>query len=446
MRRKLLNMGVAGTLVLGLMAGSAWAGEVDLLVQKLVEKGVLTAGEGQELITQTREEIKAKNAKGTNEEIPQWVENIKIKGDTRVRFEAIKDKGVHDLTHERLRVRLGVESKVNDQMKVGIGIATGKPSDPRSRNISLGNSTDSYNGTDNYAGSAKNIELDYAFAEYTPIRWATITAGKFQNPVWSPWDMIWKGDITPEGAALKLNYNLSPSLNVFMNDMAFILRNPDSGTKGRQNSAMYALQPGVSWNMTDNINLKSALAYYMFQGIQGQPRLGYSVGGNTANQACNQGATGSATCYNYNYDSVSPSAELGFKNPFGETIGAYIPYASIFGDYIYNVSSKHSNTGRGGFDTGVKLGYEKVADAGQYTLKLATSKIGANAWLDAFTDSDRYKKGYTNTQSYEGILEYGLGKNTSLVFDYYYSYQLDKQAAGGRQPEQLYQVDWNLKF
>ncbi|MBF0619198.1 MAG: putative porin [Candidatus Omnitrophica bacterium] len=451
MFRKLGMIMAVGFAALCVSAGVSIAGETDLLVQKLVEKGVLSPNEAQILLDETKQDVARQNAKGTNDAIPQWVQNIKVKGDTRLRFESIRDKGVKDLTHERLRVRLGVESKVNDQMKVGIGLATGKPSDPRSRNISLGNGTDAYGttgstGPDNTAASAKNFELDYAYAEYTPVKWATIIGGKFQNPLWSPWDMIWKGDITPEGAAVKLNYNLFPGFNVFMNDLAFVLRNPDSGIKGRQNAAMFASQIGSSWDIANSINLKSALTYYKFEGIQGQPRFSYSVGGNTATLSCTQGATASSTCYNYNYDALSPSAEIGFKNPFGESVGAFIPYAAVFGDYIYNVSGKHSSTGRGGFDTGVKLGYEKVADKNQYTLKLATSKIGANAWLDAFTDSDRYKKGYTNTQSYEGILEYGLGKSTSLSLDYYYSFQLDKQSSGNRMPEQLYQIDWNLKF
>ncbi|MBF0485716.1 MAG: putative porin [Candidatus Omnitrophica bacterium] len=450
MFQKLVAMMIAVCVVVGFSAGVSSAGETDLLVQKLVEKGVLSAGEAQELLTQTKEEIKKQNSMGTNELIPTWVQNTKIKGDVRVRFEDIKDKAAKDLTHERLRVRLGLESKINDQMKIGIGMATGKPSDPRSRNISLGNSTDSYNGTDNYAASAKNIQLDYAYADYTPFQYATITAGKFQNPIWSPWDMIWKGDITPEGAALKLNYPVASNLQLFMNNMAFILRNPDSAIKGVQNESLYAFQPGVSWDVTSNINLKSALTYYRFLNLKDQPRIAYSTAvanaTNSTYSGCNQGAAASTACYTYNYDSLSPSAEIGFKNPFGESIGSVIPYASIFGDYIYNISHSHPTDGRGGFDAGVKLGYQQVSDKAQWQLKLATSKLGRDSWVDAFSDSDRYKKGSTNTQSYESILEYGLGKNTSLVVDYYYSFLLNKSASAGRAPENLLQIDWNLKF
>jgi hypothetical protein len=123
-----------------------------------------------------------------------------------------------------------------------------------------------------------------------------------------------------------------------------------------------------------------------------------------------------------------------------------LPYAAIFGDYIKNLSAESGLTSISGYDYGVKFGYEKVADANQWTMKLATSKLGKDAWVSAFTDSDRYQKGKTDSQSYESILEYGLGKNSSLVFDYYYSFALLKQTVGGRLPEQVLQVDWNVKF
>ena len=422
---------------------AAFAGETDVLIHKLVEKGVLTPNEAQILMDETKQDVAKQNAKGTNEAIPSWVQTIKIKGDTRVRFEGIKDKQATSgsstkyLTHERLRVRLGMEAKPNDLMKVGIGIATGKANDPRSRNITLGNSTDATtNGTtatgpDYTPGSGKNILLDYAYAQYTPVKFATITAGKFQNPMWSPWDMIWKGDITPEGAAVQLNYPVNSDLSLFMNTLGFALRNPDAA--GAKNTGMYAVQPGVVWNITPTITMKSALAYYAFNNLRGNPKFSYSKGGN---RLCDSSAN-----YCNNYDSIQPSAELGFQNPFGEIL----PYVSIFGDYIKNMSAHHL-TSTSGYDAGVKFGYEKVADWKQWQVRGAVSKLGKDAWVDAFTDSDRYQKGKTDTISYEGILEFGLGKNSSLVVDYYYSQMLLQQAVGGRLPEKLIQVDWNLKF
>ncbi len=428
MVKKWGTMLALGFVVLGVVASTANAGETDLLIQRLVEKGVLTTNEAQILMDETKQDVAKQNAKGTNEAIPTWIQTTKIKGDTRVRFESLKSKGAKYVNQERLRVRLGVETKVNDQVKVGIGIATGKSTDPRSRNVTLGSSGQDTN-SDNDPASPKNIVLDYAFAEYSPAPYATFTAGKFQNPMWNPWDMIWKGDITPEGAALKLNYNVTPDLSVFMNNMFFALRNP--GSAGSKNSSLIGLQPGLSWDVTNDVNMKSGLAYYAFTGLKGATKFTYSKGDNTVSNGT----------YVYSYDALNPSMEIGFKNLLGEAI----PYVAVFGDYIYNVSVPKNVTGRGGFDAGVKFGYEKVSDKRQWQMKLATSKLGRNAWIDAFTDSDRYGKGRSNTQSYEGILEYGLGKNTSLGLDFYHSFLLSKGSMG-RAPENLLQVDWNLKF
>ncbi len=420
--------------------GLASAGETDVLVQKLVEKGVLTPYEAQIVLDETKQEVAKQNAKGTNDAIPTWIQTTKIKGDFRTRYEHRENKGSPStrLSRERIRVRLGLESKINDQTKVGIGMATGRPGDPRSRNITLGSS--GYEAAnENTPASGKSILLDYAFAQYKPVDFATLTAGKFQNPLWQPNDMIWKGDITPEGLAANVSFSPFQGFDLFMNDMVFVMRNTETATVSSTNNDsinMAALQPGFNWAVSDSINLKGAASYYLFQNIEGSTVQAKSSGTNSK--------AVDGTSYKYGYDSVSPSLEMGVKNPFGETMGAYIPYAAVFGDYIYNVDSHHPNTGRGGFDSGVRIGYEKVSDKNQWQSKFVYSKLGRDAWLDAFTDSDRYQ-GKTNTRSYEAAIEYGIGKNSSIALDYYYSTLLSKTSLG-RTPEQLIQVDWNLKF
>jgi polyhydroxyalkanoate synthesis regulator phasin len=420
MVKKLLNMGVVGVLVLGLMAGSAWAGEVDLLVQKLVEKGILTAGEGQELITQTKEEIKAQRAAAKDETLPTWLQTTKIKGDFRLRHETAMNKGQVNENRERIRVRLGVETKPNDQTLVGIGIATGN-TDPRSTNITLGQGTDN-----NAPGSFKNLTLDYAFGQYTPVNWLTLTGGKFKNPLWQPNDLIWDTDVNPEGAVVQMNKKLSPKLSVFTNNMAFILS--DTRTAKVSEAVMFASQPGFEYAFTDNMKLKGAAAYYSFSNVKDKAKF--------SKWATNT-LTGSN--YKYNYNSINPSAELSFKEP----LGGLVPYFAVFGDYVQNLSKGVEK--KSGFDYGIKFGYEKVSDWAQWQGKLSYDKLGRDAFLDIFPDSDRYS-GKTNMQSYEAILEYGLGKNSSLGLDYYYSQDLADNATGGHLPEQVVQVDWNLKF
>ncbi|RKX17023.1 MAG: hypothetical protein DRP51_11545, partial [Candidatus Zixiibacteriota bacterium] len=85
-----------------------------------------------------------------------WWENVKVKGDFRYRHEMI-NKEDKDVRHRnRIRARLAVEAKVNDEMKTVIQLATGSE-DPASTNQTLDN-----------AFTTKNIGLDLAYFEYKP--------------------------------------------------------------------------------------------------------------------------------------------------------------------------------------------------------------------------------------------------------------------------------------
>ncbi|HNX82241.1 MAG TPA: putative porin, partial [Candidatus Omnitrophota bacterium] len=370
----------------------AFAGEIDLLLNKLVEKGVLSAGEAQAIATETKEQIKSEIAQAKSETLPQWLQQVKLKGDMRLRYEWDKDKTLQDQSRARIRARLGVESKINNQLKMGVGIATGTTGDPRSRNITLGNSSSA-----NTPGSSKDIVLDYAYGQWTPNKYLSIIGGKFQNNLWQPHDVFWKGDITPDGAGVNLAYQFNQKLNFFMNNLMFVLKN-DSRTD--KQPFMAALQPGFTYAITDTMNLKSALTYYKFQSVKAAQKFSYSKSGSSPYLLSGNTLIGGR--YAYNYDAIQPSVELSFIEPFQ----GLVPYASVFGDYMRNVSGLENKTGLGGFDAGVKFGYEKVSDWKQWQTKLVYSKLGRDSWLDIFTDSDRYG-GTTNSKAFEGVFEFG---------------------------------------
>jgi polyhydroxyalkanoate synthesis regulator phasin len=402
--------------------------DVDRLLDLLVKKGVLT----QDDATTFRAELAVKKQEEKQPaSVPEWLENVKIKGDVRVRYQWEKNKGEQDNSRARIRARLGVEGKVNNKLKAGIGIATGQAGDPRSRDITLGNSSSA-----NTPGAGKDIILDYAYAQYTPLSWLALTAGKFQNNLWQPHDVFWKGDITPEGAGINLTSKFTSKLYFFVNELFFILKN-DSRTDNRP--FLNALQPGLTYALNDRINFKSAFTYYKFEFVKGAKKFSYSKSGSAPYTASGNSLRNNT--YRYNYDAIQPSLEAAFKNLFG----AWIPSVSLFGDYIYNVAHVQPETGESGYDIGLKFGYDKVNDWSQWQAKLVYSKLGRDAWLDIFTDNNRYG-GTTNSRTYEAMLEYGLGKNTSLCLDYYWSKSLTSAARIGRAPEQAVQVDWNTKF
>jgi len=428
--KKILMIALFALLGLGVMAPQAKAGEVDLLVQKLVEKGVLTAGEGATLITETKEEVKKQLASGKSESVPSWVQNIKLKGDFRLRYQYDRASTTNTENRARIRTRLGLEAKVNDKMKVGVGIATGKVSDPRSTNVTLGQtgSKDSTYNTET-PGSFKNIILDYAYGEYAFNKDITLIGGKFANPLWRASDFLWDSDLNPEGVAVKLTHKLSPSMDLFMNNLLFIL--DEDTSKESKYPVLAAIQPGMKYKISDSLSLKGAVTGYFFSGVEKR---------DTFRNWSTNSVIGSN--YKYNYNSVNPSVELSIKEP----LGGIVPYAAIFTEGVFNISKDVDNA-RGGFAAGLKFGAEKVSAKGDWQAKLIYAKLSRDAWMDIFPDSDRYS-GKTNMKSYEAALAYGLGKNTYLELDYYYSQSLSKSTAtsGSHAPTHLLQLDWNLKF
>ncbi|MDD5567699.1 MAG: putative porin [Candidatus Omnitrophica bacterium] len=419
--KKFLVLAAAGFAVLCLI-GSSSAGEIDLLLQKLVDKGVLTAGEAQQVKTETKEDIRKEIAQAKYDLLPEWLQRVKMKGDFRLRYANTKQKATKDDSKGQIRVRLGVDTKINDQMKVGVGLATGSTSNPRSTNATFADS--------NGPASFKSIILDYAYGSYSPTTWLTLTGGKFKNPIWQPNDLLWDTDLNPEGVNMQLDYRLNPYLGLFLNAEIFALTQDSSSSSGR---TMWVVQPGVKYNWKDKVDFKAAVATYLFTNLKGK--------GAFTNEYRTNSVVGGQ--YQYNYNSFNPSVEIGIKDPFAGVplLSKYVPYAGIFGDFIYNPDPQ---TGKSGFDAGLKFGQEKVGDWGQWQAKVLFAKLGRDAWLDILPDSDRYN-GKTNMKSAEGIFEYGLNKNSSLVVDYYWAESLTK-TNGNFAPQQVIQIDWNLKW
>ncbi|MBF0386360.1 MAG: putative porin [Candidatus Omnitrophica bacterium] len=431
MQRKLLMVFTALCVVAG--PGVGFAGEVDVLVQKLVDKGILTPYEAQIVLDDTKQEVAKQNAKGTNEAIPSWIQTVKIKGDLRARYQMDSSKNAKTENRGRMRMRLGVEAKPNDKMKVGIGLASGNTGDPRSTNSTWGKAVTATN-----PGGTAGLILDYAYGEYRPMPEVALTAGKFKLPLWQPNDMLWDTDLNPDGLAAQLDFAPAQGLDVYLNNLVFVMmedRNSDYS-----DPVMLAVQPGFKYAITDSILLQGALAYYRNTNLGNRAifsNSSYST--NTSDVKAINGV--SATRYRYNYDAIQPSAEIVIDSPFGEKS---LPMIAFSGDYINNLSMNKGLNGRDGWDAAVKFGDKKVSEKGQWQSKLIYARLGRDAFLDVFPDSDRYA-GRTNMKSYEAILEYGLGKNTSLGLDYYYGESLSRSGATTN-PAQVFQLDWNLKF
>jgi hypothetical protein len=405
--------------VFTLTARTSHANEIETLLNKLVEKGVLTGAEAQQVLVETREEERKKIAQVKHDILPEWIQKTKLTGDFRLREQYEKQNNGEDRWRTRFRLRLGLETQVVDKFKVGFGIASGDKNDPRSTNQTLQNFFDD-----------KSIYIDYAYGQYNPFKWLTLVGGKFKNPLFSPADLIWDTDITPEGGSAQFNYNVCDNLGLFTNVGFFILDERNSETKppakNRQDPLMYVIQPGFEWkirdaDLKDLAKLKASVAYYGFSQVKD------NVMDNTSktNTLYNKGLL-------YDYDAFVMDAQLGFMPQ-----GFIAPYLGVLGQFVYNPDPPKGNTG---WLVGGILGHEKVSEKGQYQFKYTYRRLGRDAVLDTLPDSDFFG-GKTDVRGHEWIFEYGLHKNVSVSLDYYNTQQLH-----GPVHEDLFQLDWNLKF
>lgn len=393
--------------------------QVDALIEKLVEKNILTKSEAIKLKGEIAADEKLAREEGMKQSLPDWVQKLKLTGDFRLRHEWSKrnDSTDTDRSRGRLRYRLGLETKVFDTFTVAAGLASNGGS-PRSTNQSF---------TDTFAKSS--INLDYAYGQWTPNEYLTLTGGKMKIPFWQAADMLWDSDITPEGGAANLSYKVNESFKLFNNIGVFVL---EEAAGDPTDPFMYLIQPGIEAKAGD-LSLKTAFTYYGFSDGQGKTILD-----NRSSPTTN---TTSGTQYKFEYDSYAVDTDLSFNKPLrflGEQISSHVPTIGAFGQYIHNPEAPDENTG---WIAGMYVGDKKVNGKKQWQAKFSYRKLGRDAWLDVFPDSDFYG-GATDVEGYEAILEYGLSKNVILGIDYYRS----KRLSAAETPESVLQTDLNFKF
>ncbi len=396
------------------------AGELDLLLEKLIQKGVLTPGEAQEVKTETQEQIKREIAEGRSSSLPEWVQKTKLKGDLRMRYQYKHD---HPATKKdthigRVRMRLGLESKVNEKLLAGIGVASGS-GDPRSTNISFGG----YN-------SKKTVVLDYAYAKYSFCSSMNLVAGKMllSDALWEPTDLIYDTDITPEGGVIQFSKAMGAA-ELFMNAGALVV---DTDTDKLDSAPMaYLAQPGVKYTFNDRFSVKGAVGLNWYDNTHGHVSSANSGESNSGN------TTKGTSEYLHDYKLINPALAFKILEPF-KGIGFNAESLELLGEYVDNIDVSDHSTG---FSAGFQIGHEKVEKFGDMQFRYIYAKLGKDSVLDILPDSDRYS-GKTRIKSHEGAFTFGIGKNTSLGLDVYRSFR----ASGKSDPETLGQIDWNMKF
>ena len=176
-----------------------------------------------------------------------------IKGDLRYRHESQEKDSVLEKDRHRLRARIGVYGDVNDRVTFGTRLATGSSESPTSTNQDLTGE-----------GSSKNIWLDLA---YFKIDYGVnATFGKMKQPWDNISDLLFDGDVNPEGISTEYNVSLNESTELAYQAGHFILENNNT----EDDVALYSAQVRLNKDISESVGLKAGLSYYNYVNMASQ--------------------------------------------------------------------------------------------------------------------------------------------------------------------------------
>src|SRR5207244_4749189 len=204
---------------------------------------------------------------------------FRFSGDVRLRFENYTQNETQDRNRARVRVRLGLEGKLNEDFLGGVALATGSQGDPTTTNETLTNAFD-----------RKTIALDKGFITYNPVvhSWLSLTRGKFPY-LWQRTSGTGDPDLNPEGFDQRFSFDFTgPVVKNFTVQGIELLYNEsstgqDSYALGGQASAKLQFGPwtatpsflSLNWNRPDAILQASAFAVHATTtGAAGPPAVG----------------------------------------------------------------------------------------------------------------------------------------------------------------------------
>lgn len=353
-----------------------------------------------------------------------WAGRIKLKGDFRYRHENIDDAtAAKERTRHRVRVRLGVEAKVNDTVKAVVQVATaGDDRDPRSTNQTLGE-----------GATRKGLGLDLAYADWSPVQGLNVQLGKIPYAWQRVGSYFWDGDLTWEGGAVKFARGA-----FFGSAMGAWLSESSSGADAN----VFGGQLGVKTKFGDAVGFTGAVGYFDVGAVQNEITLTSASPACAATNAFFGGAQGNRTdlvngCRRLrdDYNLIEALAQLDFR------LGK-LPFA-VFGNYIRNQEAADNDTG---FAFGATLG--KAGDPRTWELSYVYQDMEQNAQFGQFVDSD-FGAGTTWSKGSVVKAAWAPAKNWTVNGTYFFNERVLPGAAAVSEVWRDYdrlQLDLNYRF
>lgn len=474
---------------------------------------------------QLREDIKREVMEKAEKEnwaspgkFPEWAQRIRFSGDMRIRyrgiffpsgndqfnaidFNAINVGSPYDLKSAylpptynasrdrnqfRFRARLGMFADLYDGFSAGMRIATGDNNSPVSQNQTFAS------GGSNF--SKYDLWIDRAYLKYAPSADFSLTAGRMDNPFWSPTDLVWYRDIGFDGFAANAKYELAEGVSGFVSGGAFPIFNTslNLGTNTVQDGSskypshdrwLFGAQIGVDAEVAPDYRVKLAGAYYDFSNVQGQ--LSSPCPATVSADICDTDATRPAFAQKGNtYQLLRNLTEVVGNNTQFEYFGLASQFRPVVvsgrvdfggldpihvvldGEYVVNTGFDRNfltanaqnnlsptvkstgganvgpyNGGNIGYLASATVGYKLIKHLWDWNVSAGYKYLESDAMVDAFVDSD-FGLGGTNLKGYFVGGNLGVGENVWLGF----RWMSANNIAGGPYAVDVLHVDLNGKF
>jgi Putative porin len=381
LRSTKLAAGAAALMTCGL---PAFGQSVDALLDKLVDKGVLTVKESNDLKQESDKNFTTAFQAKTG--MPDWVTGYKFSGDFRGRYEQNNAENSQYFERDRFRYRLRVGATISmvDNFEVGLRLASGNPMTGGAINGNPGGLPITANQDMNSLDSRKFIWIDAAYGKWTPIKTGNWTVsgiiGKMDNPFQLS-NMIWDYDIAPEGGALQLAYNVNSQQTLKANAAFFMLDEINQGVGAvpsinpAHDPSVYGAQ--VLWESKWTPKLETSLGVAAFD-IVHKDSLSAK-----AQPFYNSGNSRDFNGFlKYNMNPVIGTASATYTlDSFPLYTGAFP--LKVMGEYMDNPGAPANNKA---FRVGVTLG--KAGRKNTWEISYRYQRLEADAWFDALEDDD----------------------------------------------------------
>jgi hypothetical protein len=408
--------------------------------------------------------------------IPSWLDRVKVSGDVLVRNQfdnyasnntppadydqssntlpgvmtrnaPLADSGFtsgntqDDVNQLRLRVRLGVEARLSDEVHTEVRIATGGTENRVSTTQTLGANGAAFN--------KYSLWLDRGYIRYDPFQWAGMQAGRMPNPFVGT-DLMWDDNVNFDGISLHFKDKKADGFVPYVTMGVFPLATESAPAKPYSRTLL-AAQAGAASDVSTKTRARFGVAYYNFRNLEGRvessdnyiPGIGpiTSTYANTEYGASLRQKGNTLVRINANNDDTATIWGLASRfRPlllsFGTDYARMDALHFMFGvDYVKNlgfdrneIQNRTGATFTDGRSTGHQVkflvGAPVVRRKGEWNTSVTYRSLGSDAVPDAFTDGT-FGGGGTNLRGYILGFNYGVDLATTLTLRYMSARNID---------------------